>query len=92
MNTLEGSKKEILEKAVAGIAIIYPLTAVPQITKIWVEKNVAGVSLLTWTLFLVLTIPLIFYARMIQEKKLMYMWSAWIFVYVLIISGTILYG
>ena len=81
-----------LENLVGVIALVYPLSAIPQIIEIWMNKNVEGVSLLTWSLFLVLTIPLIIYAIVKKDRKLTIMWSLWSLGYVAIILGLILYG
>ena len=81
-----------LENLVGVIAVIYPLSAIPQIIGIWMNKNVEGVSLLTWSSFLVLTIPLIAYAIIKKDRRLTIMWSLWSLGYVAIISGLILYG
>ena len=40
------SNESGLEKLVGIIAMIYPLTAIPQVAKIWYYKETAGVSLL----------------------------------------------
>ena len=81
-----------LENLVGVIAVIYPLSAIPQIIEIWMNKNVEGVSLLTWSLFLILTIPLISYAIIKKDRRLTIMWSLWSLGYVAIISGLILHG
>ncbi len=81
-----------LENLVGVISVIYPLSAIPQILEIWVHKNVEGVSLLTWSLFLMLTIPLIIYSIVKKERKLTMMWSFWSLGYLAIILGLILYG
>ena len=85
-------KMKWLENLVGVIAVIYPLSAIPQIIGIWMNKNVEGVSLLTWSSFLVLTIPLIAYAIIKKDRRLTIMWSLWSLGYVAIISGLILYG
>jgi len=85
-------KDALLEKTVTFIAIVYPFTTIPQLMNIWVDKNVAGVSVLTWSLYLILTIPLLLYSVRIKEKRLTLMWSLWLVIYLLIISGVILYG
>ncbi|MBT4856294.1 PQ-loop repeat-containing protein [bacterium] len=56
------TKDKILDGIVSFICIIFPLTTIPQVKKIWMEQNVEGISLLTWVLYLVFTIPLIAYA------------------------------
>jgi uncharacterized protein with PQ loop repeat len=85
-------KSKLLGKLVTVVTVIYPLTAIPQIVKIWYHKDVSGVSFLTWLLFLILIIPLILYAIMKEEWKLALMWSAWIIVYIIILSGIMMYS
>lgn len=85
-------KKLSLERVVALVTLIYPLTAIPQLYNIWIVKDASGISILTWSMFFILTIPLIMYAIRINEKKLTYMWSAWALIYLWVIMGTFIYG
>jgi uncharacterized protein with PQ loop repeat len=80
----------VLEKLVGIIAIAYPLTGLPQLYKIWIEKEVAGVSLLSWSFFLVVTLVLICYSWLKGEKKLSLMWSSWAVIYVAVIVGLLI--
>jgi uncharacterized protein with PQ loop repeat len=80
-----------LEKIVTLIALFYPLTALPQLLEIWVGKDVSGVSLLSWSLFLIVTLILIIYSWLKNEKKLALMWSMWVVMYVGIILGLLVY-
>ena len=82
----------VLEKVVMLIAIFYPLTALPQLLEIWVGKDASGVSLLSWSFFLIVTLILITYSFMKNEKKLALMWVMWVVMYVGIIIGIIIYG
>ncbi|MFC1742228.1 hypothetical protein ACFL3V_06860, partial [Nanoarchaeota archaeon] len=52
-------KVRLLDQAVALISIVYPITGIPQVLKIWVEKDAGGISAVSWCLFLVFTIPLL---------------------------------
>jgi hypothetical protein len=81
-----------LTNLVSIIAVLYPFTSIPQIYKIWVFKTAQGVSLLTWSLFLTFTIPLLLYSILKKEKRLMVMWSIWLLIYVAVISGIIVYS
>jgi len=85
-------KMKWLENLVGVIAVVYPLSAIPQILEIWINKNVEGVSLLTWSLFLMLTIPLIIYSIVKKDRKLTVMWGLWSIGYFGVILGLILYG
>ena len=86
------TKRGTIEKIVNVVIVVYPLTAVPQIIKIWLHKNASGVSALTWLLFLVMIVPLILYSIIKREHKLTFMWGTWSVIYVVVIVGTLLYG
>lgn len=83
---------KILEKVVAFSAVAMPFTIIPQVTDIWMNKSAAGVSVVTWLLFLLLTIPLITYSVIKGEKKLALMWSLSSAFYVAILAGIGIYG
>ena len=77
----------ILDKMVDIISVIFPFTVLPQIYEIWINKNTEGVSLVTWSLFLLLTLPLFFYAYVHKEKKLALMYGLFnVFYVILLIS------
>jgi uncharacterized protein with PQ loop repeat len=42
-----------LNKLVLAVGIIEPLITIPQAYTVWVDKQTAGVSLLTWTGYIV---------------------------------------
>ena len=86
------SNESGLEKLVGLIAMVYPLTAIPQVAKIWYYKETAGVSLLSWSLFLAFTVPLLLYVIVKKDKRLTLMWSLWALTYVSIIIGLIIHG
>ena len=85
-------KFRVLDKIITAISVIYPFAALPQIIEIWVYKRVEGVSLITWSLFLILTTFLIAYAYVHKDRRLFVMWSLWTIMYILVIVGILLYG
>ncbi|MBU0953023.1 MAG: hypothetical protein KKA90_01205 [Nanoarchaeota archaeon] len=82
---------EFLDNLVLIVAVVYPLSTIPQILDIWVGKNVAGVSLLTWTLFLFLQSILLLYGLAHKDKKLTVMWGLWVLMYFLVVVGLVLF-
>jgi len=74
------------------LAIVLPFTALPQVYTIWIEHNAAGVSLITWSLFLILSIPFLIYALVHKIKPYIIMNILWIVVYLLVIIGAFIYG
>jgi len=83
---------EKLDHLVIIVAIISPLTALPQIYNIWYLQNVEGVSLLTWLLFSIIAIPLLIYGIAHKEKVLIILNSLWLIMYAAVISGVLYYG
>ena len=84
--------KRILDKLVYVVGILGPLSTIPQILKVWVEKSATGVSLLTWIFYLIGAIVLLFYGISHKEKPLIIMYSLWIIVDIILIIGIIFFG
>ncbi len=59
-----------LDRFVLFVAVVYPFLTIPQILEIWVSGNVQGVSLFTWSSFLVLQSVLLVYGIVHRDVKL----------------------
>ena len=86
------SLESTLNSMIGVIAVVYPLTAIPQLFEIWIHRNVQGVSVITWGMFLLFTIPIIIYCLLKKETKLVLMYSIWLVIYVAVISGVMIYS
>ncbi|MBS3156133.1 hypothetical protein J4413_02780 [Candidatus Woesearchaeota archaeon] len=86
------NKFKTIDNLVTVVAVVYPLSTIPQIIGIWVNKNTEGISLITWSLFLVLQSILLVYGIAHKEKRLILMWSLWCLVYAIIVVGLVLYS
>lgn len=53
-----------------GVAILSPVMTMPQLIQIWVDKNVAGVSLLTWSSYTVFAGFWLLYGLIHKEKPI----------------------
>lgn len=85
------NKIRFIDSLTSVISVIFPLTALPQIIKIWLEKSVDGVSLWTWVLFLIFQIPLAIYSLVHKHKRMQLMFSLWCVMYGLVIIGILTY-
>lgn len=85
-------KIRFLDDLIMVIAVVFPLTTLPQIFEIWVNKNAEIISLFTWSSWLVFSIPLIIYGIVHKEKPIIVMYSLWILMHSLVIIGKIIYG
>ncbi|MBR9677544.1 hypothetical protein GOV04_05360 [Candidatus Woesearchaeota archaeon] len=87
----DDAKMRFLDELVNIIAILFPITMIPQMWGIWVNKQTSGVSAITWVGFFILTIPLLAYAYVHKEKKLFLMYSLFIVAYIFILIGLVMY-
>jgi uncharacterized protein with PQ loop repeat len=81
-----------LDNIVSVVAVIIPFMVIPQIYNIWVLRIVDGVSLITWTMFFILTFPLLIYSIVHKAKPLITMYILWLVFHSITISGILLFG
>lgn len=81
----------IVDKAVYILGTIAVLMTIPQVLKIWVEQNPAGVSLLTWSTYLFSTSFWILYGILHKAKPIIFVYSFAFILNVLIVAGLIIY-
>jgi uncharacterized protein with PQ loop repeat len=84
--------KKFLDKAIYAIGVIGPVMTIPQITKIWIDKNAAGVSVISWTAYLVTAFFWLVYGVFHKEKPIIITYAIWIFLDLFIIIGAVIYG
>ena len=85
-------KTKVLDNIVMGASILYPLMSIPQVYNIWFLKDIQGVSLLTWVLFTIFTIPMLIYTIVHKIKPFIVMNILWLTVYAFIIAGILIHG
>lgn len=82
----------IVDKAVYILGTIAVLMTIPQVLKIWIEQNPFGVSLLTWSTYLLSTSFWILYGILHKAKPIIFVYSFALILNVLIVVGLIVYG
>ena len=85
------TKKRLLDKLVYVFIFVSPLMTIPQIWKIWIDRTVEGVSVITWAGYIIPALFWIIYGIEHKEKPIMILYVLWIFIYFVIISGVLLY-
>jgi uncharacterized protein with PQ loop repeat len=83
--------KRIFEQSLLSVAIFAPLTALPQIIKIFYYKSSLGVSSLTFFMMAVFNLLWIIYGIIHKEKAFIFTFVMWFIVNFLVIIGTIIY-
>jgi uncharacterized protein with PQ loop repeat len=84
--------KRLLDTLLLVLAGVYPLANIPQLLKIFLEKTAAGVSMFSWVLYTVLTIPWILYGFLHKEKLIIFAYTANFLIFSAIVTGIAMYG
>lgn len=65
---------------------------IPQILKIWIGKNAAGLSLISWSSYFLVSIVWLAYGIVHREKPIIIPYSVSLIFHIIIISGIIIYS
>lgn len=84
-------KKLLIKRAVLAVAIIEPLTTLPQAYEIWVNQKTEGVSTFTWTMYFIAAIIWLFYGLQIKDKPLIISSMLWVITEFAVVVGLVLY-
>ncbi len=81
-----------LDRALVFVALLGPIATIPQIVKIFFEKNAQGLSLISWSIFLALSVPWIVYGFVHREKPIFFAYIFYFFTNLLVVIGIMLYS
>jgi uncharacterized protein with PQ loop repeat len=84
-------EKKFIDRIIYIAAIAYPLTTIPQIVDIFVNKSSANVSLSTWLLYDLFTFVFLWYAIENKLKPLVIEYCMWIIAQSIVVYGILLY-
>jgi uncharacterized protein with PQ loop repeat len=76
---------------VLAAAIVEPLMTIPQIYQIWSTKQAQGVSLLSWSFYLIAAVIWLFYGIKVKDKAVVIASILWVVVESLVVVGVIVY-
>ena len=86
------SMKRLMDKMIYAAGFLGPIFSIPQITNIWVHKQAAGVSVITWFSFLFTSLFWLVYGIIHKERAIIFTYCIWIVINSIIIVGAIIYG
>jgi uncharacterized protein with PQ loop repeat len=84
-------KNSFIEKAAYFVALAGPLSSIPQMWEIWMDRDAAGVSFVTWTLFMLTSLVWLSYAIVQKDRPLIISNALWVVVEAIIMVGAALY-
>lgn len=74
------------------IGFVGPLTTVPQAMKIWENKSVTGLSLVSWVMYLALSFVWLYYGYVHKEKPIMISNVLYVLVNIVVITGILMFS
>ena len=83
--------KRLLDNILLVLAGLTPLTSIPQLLKVFLEKD-SDLSLLSWSLYTIFCIPWILYGMTHKDKLIVFAYSANLGIHILIVYGILIYG
>lgn len=81
-----------LDRITFFAGVIGPFTVLPQVYEIFSTKNASGVSLISWIMMFVVTLPWIFYGMAHKENSIIVSFILWEVVNLLVIVGILMYS
>ena len=80
-----------LDKLTFVVGVVGPFTVLPQIYSIFSARSAAGVSLFTWLLMFIVTLPWVFYGIAHKEKSIVASFTLWEIVNLTVVIGVLIY-
>jgi uncharacterized protein with PQ loop repeat len=84
--------KRVVDTIMYAGAFLGPLFTLPQVLKIWVGKDAAGISLFTWSFYFVSAMFWVVYGTVHKEKPIILTYVLLGITYIAIITGAVVYG
>lgn len=81
-----------LDKLTFVAGIVGPFTVLPQIWSIFSTQSAVGVSLSTWLLIFIVTLPWVFYGFAHKDKSIIWSFILWEVANLTVVVGVLLYG
>ncbi|MFC1647944.1 SemiSWEET family transporter [Nanoarchaeota archaeon] len=81
-----------LDKTVLAVSIISPLSTLPQVAKIFIEQNAAGVSVLSWFAYMLAAVIWLLYGIAHKVKPIIISNTLWVILDFIVVVGALIYG
>ncbi|OGL84233.1 hypothetical protein A3B36_01765 [Candidatus Uhrbacteria bacterium RIFCSPLOWO2_01_FULL_55_36] len=84
--------KRFIDRMVYVVGFFAIAMTVPQFYEVWINKNAAGVSALSWGAYSFTSLFWFFYGILHKERPLMINYGIWVLLNGLIAAGALIYG
>lgn len=84
--------KRFLDRLIYFVVFAAPFATIPQVYKIWIGQDAAGVSLIAWFSYILICLVWLVYGILHKEKPIIFANTGYIIVNILVFLGTLIYG
>ena len=89
----EGSRADAgLSRVLGGMSVFTMLMTVPQVLTIWVGQQAAGVSVLSWSAYLLSALLWFWYGLQKRDRNIYLACIGWIILDAAVIAGALVHG
>ena len=82
----------LLRRLLGGMSVFTMLMTIPQVLTIWISHQAAGVSLLSWSAYLLSAVLWFWYGIRKRDKNIYLPCVGWILLDSGVIAGVVIYG
>ena len=83
--------KRAVDKIIYAFSIIGPVMTLPQVLRIWLEKNAESVSLITWSVYFIASFFWLLYGFFHKENQIILLNSLLLGINGMVVLGVIIY-
>lgn len=88
----KNKQKNIVDKLVYFAGILTPISTLPQVFKIWINKSAVDVSIFTWMPYLIFAMIWLWYGIIHKEKPIIVLNLGLVIVNIFVVIGILMYG
>src|SRR3989344_6618140 len=91
-HTSHKGNNHLIDELIYIVAFIGPLMTIPQVTTIWLERKVEGISIITWSSYGVLAIFWISYGLIHKERTIILANFLFLLVNTAVVLGALIFN
>lgn len=84
--------KRFVDKIILVIGVISPLLTLPQVLKVWILQNAAGLSLISWVGYIIFDTVWLTYGIIHRLKPIIIAYIIWLILEIIMLIGVLKYG
>ena len=88
----DDQSKTVLSRVLGGMSVFTMLMTVPQVLTIWVGHKAAGVSVVSWSAYLLSALLWFWYGFQKRDKNIYLPCVGWVGLDLAVIVGTVIYA